>query len=419
MTDDTKPLTSTIEPLPNKETLKRAFDSKANAKEMTVWEFERILVKKIFPQIVPSPSIKVRNKNFESYYKKYQKHLRAGETRPKITDQMGLRVICPFLENMKHVVALIEKHFQIAEKEQKGRSFVREFGYESIHLLVNIPDSIVRLMGDTGCEVVEIQIRTTLQDAWAEVEHELFYKSEEFGPLDEPMQRKLHAVGANLTLADAIFQDIRDHQKKYSHQRMTQRGGFYEKVEDSIDAFILPRKPGCVEEAPPALLIDLENSSVDELLLHALTLHNKKRFEDTIAIYSWILNQESRPKPEILSVIHKHRGLSYFAQSKYAEALSDFTKALELDERPSYIPVYYRGLVYSVLGRYAEAINDYNRSLELNPYQFYALLRRGQAYYHLGDYLKALSDCDAAIAMEPENDVAGRFHEMIKAKLRL
>jgi len=403
--------------IPDKEELRKAYESKAGARTLTVREMERLLRDKVLSRIAPCPTVKVRAKNFESYYKKYIRQFNKDGREPHLTDQMGIRIICPFIENLKQVVSLISDNFEVEEIEYKGRLTRKEFGYESIHLLVKIPGAISRLMGDSGCKVAEIQVRTTLQDAWAEVEHELFYKGD-FSALDEPMQRKLHAVGASLSLADAIFQDIRNYQKKFNAQRVLERENFYKKVEEFTDDFILSQPSASAPRSPKAFLLDPGNVSIDELLLNALTLHNNEQFADAIDIYSRILAQDPPPEKPILSLIHKHRGLSYFAQSKYDEAISDFTETLGLDP-DSHISAYYRGLVQSVQGQYAEAIRDFDLSLGINRFQPYCLFRRGQAYYHLGDYPQALSDCDASLAMEPKKDAVRKFSEMVRAKLRL
>ena len=52
-----------------------------------------------------------------------------------------------------------------------------------------------------------------MQDAWAEVEHELVYKSDITLP-NQSIRRKLASLNATLTLSDLIFQEIRDYQKE-------------------------------------------------------------------------------------------------------------------------------------------------------------------------------------------------------------
>jgi len=437
MNDDTKPLVSNLEtetlPIPNKEVMRRAFESKKNAREKTEGDFKRELTEKVLSRIFPRPALKTRSKSFESYYKKYLKQCNTGN--PQISDQVGLRIICHFKNDLKQIKALIESNFTVTEVEYKGHSFgevantfpqvsrkkqflsFKEFGYESIHLLVKIPAETVRLMGNTGCDVVEIQIRTTLQDAWAEVEHELFYKTE-FSALDEPMQRKLHAVSASLSLADAIFQEIRDHQKKYNNKRVIGRANFYDVVDEVIDDFVVSSKPDAEEQQHEYDLENVDADSIDEMLLSALTFHASKRFKEAIAIYSQILEQIPTVAKPICTLIHKHRGLSYFSLSRYDDAMSDFTKAIELGEE-SGVCAYYRGITHFILKQYKEAIDDFTLSLELKHYHSYCLYRRGQAYYHMGDYLQALSDCESALSLEPNLEKFRKFRDIVQEKLQL
>jgi putative GTP pyrophosphokinase len=103
---------------------------------------------------------------------------------------------------------LVRSNFPVFEVERKGeeQSF-REFGYRSVHLNL-------RLSSGNFCE---IQIRTILQDAWAEVEHEIVYKGS-FTPFDEPLKRKLAALNATLSLSDIIFQELRNYQRKLNRE---------------------------------------------------------------------------------------------------------------------------------------------------------------------------------------------------------
>jgi len=422
MRDDANPIVPSLETgtVPNQEKLRKWFESKADARILIVGDIERRLTKVLAP-IVPHPTVKVRTKNFTSYYKKYLRQLKSGIKVPLLTDLMGVRIVCPFMDDLAQAERLVSDHFEVTEVDRKGGLYShKEFGYESIHLLIKVPDDLTRVRGDAGCDVIEIQIRTILQDAWAEVEHEIFYKSE-FSPLDSH-KRRLYAVNANLFLADMVFQDIRSYQKNINTQLVERRENFYHTIERVSDSFI-PSQASAPAPAPAtkpqreAVSRDeLANKSVDELLLSALTAHNNKQFEDTIAIYSLILEKEQ--DEQIVALIYKHRGLANFAQSKYDEAIADFTKSLELDKK-SHISVYYRGIVRLVLQQYPKAIDDLTLSLEINPYQHYCLFRRGQAYFHMGDYPKALSDCSASLSMEPSNNKVKEFREMILGKLQM
>ena len=363
------------------------------------------------------PRVKGRAKSFESYFKKYLRLMKNRNSAlvPEIDDIVGIRIICPFLEDLAAVEELLKESFTVIEVERKGGDHTyREFGYESIHLLITVPDDIARMAGMASCETAEIQIRTILQDAWAEVEHEFVYKAE-FTPFDNPLKRKLAAINASLSLADIIFQETRSYLRLLNGELGKRRDSFFRKIEESTDAILFSEDgfvPGTETIWAPS---DPDNVSIDELLVEALTAHNKNQFPEAIAIYTRILDM--KPEDEVRSIIYKHRGMAYFARSHYEEAIADFSESLVLEPK-SYKAAYYVGVVSSVLQRYPQAIEAFNRALEINPYQPYCLFRRGQAYYHLEDYPQALADCEAALALE-SFDAAKKFRGLVLDKLKM
>ncbi len=370
------------------------------------------------------PSLKSRVKTFPSWFRKrillLQQARAAGrKTSLPIHDVMALRVICPFIGDLEKVEARLGRCFRVMEVERKGadRSF-REFGYESTHILVEIPADIRKAAKGLDLSVCEIQVRTILQDAWAEVEHELVYKAE-FNPFDEPMKRKLAALNANLALSDIIFQELRDYQHRLTNELDKRRTNFFRKIEKSIDEPFFPDRgdtPSLGAPPPSASEYLGCEASIDELLVSALNAHNRDDYAAAIETYSCILSRS--PKVEIAALIHKHRGMAYFAESKYDEAVSDFTRTLELDPK-CYKAAYYRGVVHSVRTDYPSAVRDFELALDIHPCHFYSLYRRSQAYFHLGDYPKALADCEAALRLDPENEQASKMKSLILARLRM
>ena len=374
-------------------------------------------VEKTLVGLSTSPVVSGRIKNFPSFFMKHLRLLKNGDPNLKITDLLGIRIICPFIEDLTDAEKLIKEHYDVVEHEKKGHYNFSEFGYESIHLLIKIPQDIINLRGNPGTDIAEIQIRTILQDAWAEVEHELVYKAE-FNPFDA-MKRKLAAVNASLSLADIIFQEIRTYQRKYSRELGRRRESFYQKIEESTDNLLFSEEQ--TEKIGPVFsanidVASVDNVSIDDLLVNALSLHNQNRFIEAISQYSRIL--ELKPSHDRCSVIYKHRGMAFFACSLYNEAINDFSSALEYDKK-SYKAAYYRGVVRSVLKQFLTAIDDYSLSLLINPYQSFCLFRRGQAYYHIGDYPQALSDCENSLALEPNNKSVVKFKDLLKLKLRM
>jgi len=401
---------------PKQEMLQNEYEKNAESRYLIVNELKEMVVN-VLLDLDSNAVVNGRIKNFTSYFSKYIRLLKNGQD-PRINDLLGVRVICPFIEDLSAAEKLIINNFDLIEREVKGHYNFKEFGYESIHLLIKIPPELINKHGEPGTEIAEIQIRTILQDAWAEVEHELVYKAE-FSPFDEPMKRKLAAVNANLSLADIIFQEIRSYQRKFTKEMDKRRGSFFQKIEESTDDLLFESEQ--TKTISPIADEDFGSNnnydaSIDDLLVSALSAHNQNRFNDAISHYSKIL--ELNPDDSIRSIIYKHRGMAHFACSAYNEAIDDFTNSLKYDSQ-SYKAAYYRGVVYSVLKQYSQAIDDYSLSLKIHPYQSFCLFRRGQAYYHIGDFPQGLSDCDNSLALEPNNKSAIRFKELLHEKLRM
>lgn len=392
--------------LPNKLEIQRLYESYAPVFNEVLANIEAKLKASI--KIASIPTFKTRIKSFASYYKKIlrQKPKEAAESKSLVTltDMIGIRVICAFLEDLDIVEQQLVTYFNVKEIERKGaqQSF-REFGYESVHVLIAIPEDCKpkkELDPPLPDEVVcEIQIRTILQDAWAEVEHELIYKSE-FNPFDKPLRRKLASINASLTLADTIFQEIRDYQNRLQSELGTRRNTFYNKADDFTNKeFGLPQENRDLKASAaiysPQNDLPYSKKSIDELVLSALHEHNLANFDKAIEIYTQIINSKPTPPPVVLGVIYKHRGMAYFAQSMYDKALEDF-RASVADDPKGFRALYYEGIVCSVQDKNQEAIECFNKSLEIDAFQSHVYYRRALAYFNLGEYKKSLADIASA-----------------------
>ena len=410
--------------VPNKKVLQEHY-------EVNCIQYEKVLnalqqkIKVDLNKIELVPTIKVRIKSFGSYYKKVLSSLKQFKAQHKnliIYDVLGLRIICPFLDDLKSVEKLIKEKYIVIKMEHKGtdRSF-KEFGYESIHILIEVPADILSRFQLAESLVCEIQICTILQDAWSEVEHELVYKAN-FSPFDEPLKRKLAALNATLTLSDTLFQEIRDYQRRLQSELKRRRETFIEKLHNTIDSktFGLLKessfKKGVKEtkrntkEVREVLGKNIDDT-IDNLLLRALEAHNSKQYGKAIDIYTSILDLKT--DQYIKSMIHIHRGMAYFYVSYYEEALEDFSKSIQLYPK-NWRVFFYRGVTHQINQNYTEALNDLNQCLQLDPYQFDSLFNRSRVYFHLGDYPKALADCEQALNIEPESCQALKLKELIK-----
>jgi putative GTP pyrophosphokinase len=423
------------EAIPDKGALKVVYEGRKPGYARILAELEARLREALEKDSL-EPIIKGRVKSFDSWYAKRIRLLRnaraAGSDPIAMTDIVALRAVCPFLGDLTQAESSICSSFTVLDVEHKGaeRSF-REFGYQSIHLLVELPEDLYRSCDGLESRAFEVQLRTILQEAWAEVEHELVYKAE-FTPFDEPMKRKLAALNANLSLSDIIFQEILDYQRRLNSELGRRRSAFYGKIEDAMDKPLDPKRASPAPsgaEASGAEAYDPNRSerralgaqrkrisTMDDLLLSALSAHNREDYVAASRIYSEILAQS--PDGNIAAVVHKHRGMAYFSQSLYKEAIEDFSSSLRFAPA-DHKAAYYRGVVKSVLQDFVGAIGDFDLALGIHPYHFFSLYRRAMAYWHLEDYPQCLADAEAALKLEPDNAQAGRMKDLALQALKM
>jgi len=106
------------------------------------------------------------------------------------------------------------------------------------------------------------------------------------------------------------------------------------------------------------------------------------------------------PAVENNAEAYSNRGLSWYKKGDHDQAISDFTRAIELN--PRYANAYYnRGIAYDDKGQYDRAISDYTRAIELNPKHAKAYITRGIAHGSKGQFDRAISDFNAAIEIDP------------------
>ncbi len=360
-------------------------------------------------------SIKYRVKSFNSYFEKILRLRKHGASRTVLTDVIGFRVICPFLSDLATVERILHKHFRVLETESKGaeHSF-REFGYSSVHVMIDLTQDLkVRALPSTK-RVAEVQLRTILQDAWAEVEHELVYKSETT-LLDEPIKRKLASLNATLTLSDIIFQEIREYQREVQEREnrrkasVEERALSYETVPglDEQDLSFIRQDDA---EAPRPVP---HRNELERLIFEALAAHSSDEFEKAIELYSRVLHMKTNR--HVRSVIYNHRGMAYLALSQYQRAMKDFSSAIRFNP-DNFRALNNRALACRIRREYQAALEDLNRSLSINAIQTEAYYIRALTHFDLHDYSKAIEDCESVLNIKPGFAVAQHLKELILAR---
>jgi ppGpp synthetase/RelA/SpoT-type nucleotidyltranferase len=160
-----------------------------------------------------------RAKSVDSFERKCYKFEPNGRRRyanplVEITDLAGVRIIVFVKESVNTICSEIKTLLHVKEIEDIGERVYSggKFGYQSTHLLVTLGVDRRNLIENKKYKdmVCEIQVRTILQHAWAEMEHDIQYKSEQEIPLD--LKKRFSALAGLLEIADREFQAIQKDQ---------------------------------------------------------------------------------------------------------------------------------------------------------------------------------------------------------------
>ncbi|MCR1960513.1 hypothetical protein CWE04_00820 [Thomasclavelia cocleata] len=167
-------------------------------------------------------SITSRTKNIDSLTKKIELKNKYQKLQ-EITDLVGIRIITYYSDTVDQISKLIEKRFVIDRDNSIDKRKTIDpdrFGYRSLHYVVQINNGQIQFNTDFNYYDLkfEIQISSILQYTWAEIEHDLGYKSQEEIPYD--IKRSFSRLASLLELADEEFLRIKNEIFAYKNQLM-------------------------------------------------------------------------------------------------------------------------------------------------------------------------------------------------------
>ncbi len=189
-----------------------------------------------------------RTKSPESFAEKLQ---RKGYTDPQkqMTDLSGIRVITFIESDVGRVAELIKRSFHVLEENSIDKAAALEvdrFGYRSVHLVCDLGTRRAKLPEFSVYKslLFEIQVRTVLQHAWAEIEHDRNYKLS--GVLPAALRRRLHAIAGMFEIADREFSSIAAELDLYTREiALTAKKGTLDIELNSatLKEFMISKKP--------------------------------------------------------------------------------------------------------------------------------------------------------------------------------
>jgi ppGpp synthetase/RelA/SpoT-type nucleotidyltranferase len=147
-----------------------------------------------------------------------------------ITDIVGVRVITFYIDDVDKVASAIERLFEVDwdnSVDKRKSADIDSFGYLSLHLICQMPDAPYRF---------EIQMRTVLQHAWANMNHDTGYKS----GVEIPKRyvRNMSRLAGMLELVDEQFSQIRTELTDYRRRiRTLVASGNLDEVPIDTDTF--------------------------------------------------------------------------------------------------------------------------------------------------------------------------------------
>lgn len=217
------------------------YDSKYKQYKSFTEEVEHQLRNILEAEGIVYNAITSRLKDRESLSRKIDRKNDKYATLSDLTDIAGVRVITYYTEDVDKVAAIVEREFVVDRNNSIDKRNALEpdrFGYCSVHYVVEMSQERVKFREYQAYKGLkcEIQIRSVLQHAWAEIEHDLGYKSEIAIP--KGIRRNFSRLAGLLEIADKEFQEIRSFLRSYQNEA-TAKVASGEFQDSEIDAVLL------------------------------------------------------------------------------------------------------------------------------------------------------------------------------------
>lgn len=223
----------------NKSTVMAEYDSKCRLYQNFALEIEHQLKNILGAEGIIYNAVTSRLKDRESLSKKIDRKNDKYASLSDVTDVAGVRIITYYTKDVDKVAEIVEREFTVDRENSidKRKSLEPDrFGYCSVHYVVEMSQERLKFREYQAFEGLkcEIQIRSVLQHAWAEIEHDLGYKSEIAIP--KGIRRNFSRLAGLLEIADKEFQEIRSFLWSYQNEAAEKimSGGFQDAEIDAV-----------------------------------------------------------------------------------------------------------------------------------------------------------------------------------------
>jgi putative GTP pyrophosphokinase len=174
----------------------------------------------LISQNISFVDVPYRSKTKKSFLKKIEDKLTEKDYSPEsMTDLSGIRVITLIESDVQKVCDLVSIMFNVhhADSVNKSEKLGEEkVGYRSVHFVCDVGEERAKLPEFSLYKGLcfEIQIRTALEHAWAEIEHDRGYKLG--GKLPSHLNRRFKLLSGLLESADLEFNRLTEEIEEYA-----------------------------------------------------------------------------------------------------------------------------------------------------------------------------------------------------------
>jgi|GEM_PF-242256 len=195
----------------------KQYDDQANFYEEFTSDMESLIDQKNI-KFFSIAKRKTGIKSRESLVKKIDHTVNKYNHLCDITDIAALRIITYFEDDVDKIGIVIRNNFIIDKGNSIDKGEVLEtnrFGYRSVHHVASLKKNMLKLEEFSRFKglKLEIQVRSLLQHAWAEIEHDLGYKTKVSIPKNQ--RRQFSRIAGLLEVADNEFISVRKDLEKY------------------------------------------------------------------------------------------------------------------------------------------------------------------------------------------------------------
>lgn len=233
-------------------------------------EIEEIITKILKKQGIPYQSVSHRVKEKDSYLNKCRKEKYLNPVE-EITDLSGIRVIAYTNQDVQKICDILQTEFLVDRENSVNKSQNLEtdkVGYRSFHFILQLNENRLNLAEYSAYKALkcEVQVRTLLQHAWAEIEHDRNYKFA--GVLPDDIKRRFHLVAGVLEMMDSEFDRLSVDIDEYSKnmKKAVSEGNYNLSIDSkSLEQYGLKRFEGIINIEPCNNGTNISEEVVEEL----------------------------------------------------------------------------------------------------------------------------------------------------------